>query len=154
MRISIIAPLFLAALGLAACGDDQPRACKAPPDAKARAVAPSSVPSGAYADPGQPANGQTAGGTGYNFQEAKSASEDAKACVKRQAWALAKSRDSTELVADAAVTACDELIARSAQAEAANYGGDFQKPYDLDVKAMGRWARLYVIQYRSGQCGD
>lgn len=148
MKTAIIAPLLLAAISLAACDDNHPKACKAPADIKARAAA--SPAADAYANPGPVAAGQP----GYNVQEAKSASEEARACVQRQAWALAKSRDSTDLVADAAVTACDEIIARSAQAEAANYGGDFQKPYDLDVKAMGRWARLYVIRYRAGLCSD
>ena len=141
MKTPAIAALLLSATALAACGSNH-GTCKAPPTAKVSAEAfakqrPIMV--------GQP---------GFEAQEAKAASEQARACVQRQAWALAKSDDRTDLVADAAVTACDEMIARSAQAEAASYGGDFQKPYDLDVKAMSRWARLYIVQYRSGQCVD
>lgn len=139
MKSSNIAVLFLAGLGLAACGN-RTGTCKAPPTAKASAEA--------FAKQRPILVGQP----GFEVQEAKAGSEQARACVQRQAWALSKSKDNTDTVADAAVTACDEMIARSAQAEAAGYGGDFQKPYDLDVKAMGRWARLYVVQYRSGQC--
>lgn len=132
--------LGITALGLAACGGHEAGTCKAPPSARVTAEA--------YAKPRPILVGQP----GFEVQEAKAASEQAKACVQRQAWALSKSKEPTSLIADAAVTACDEMIARSAQAEAAGYGGDFQKPYDLDVQAMTRWARLYVVQYRSGQC--
>ncbi len=139
MKRFATAALLLSASALAACGANH-GTCKAPPSAKVSAEAfakqrPIMV--------GQP---------GFEAQESRAASEQARACVQRQAWALSKAKDPIDTVADAAVTACDEMIARSAQAEAASYQGDFQKPYDLDVKAMTRWARLYVVQYRSGQC--
>jgi predicted small lipoprotein YifL len=140
MKSCAIAALLLSATALAACGQNH-GTCKAPPTAKVTAEAFSKPPRPIMV--GQP---------GYEVQEAKASSEQARACVQRQAWALSSSKDSTDTVADAAVTACDEPIARAAQAEAAGYGGDARAPYDLDVKAMGRWARLYVVQYRSGQC--
>lgn len=139
MKTFALAALMLSATALAACGENH-GTCKAPPTAKATAEL--------YSKPRPILVGQP----GYEAQEAKAGSEQARACIQRQAWALAGAKDSTETLAEAAVTACDDLIARSAQAEAASYGGDFQKPYDLDIKAMSRFARLYIVQYRSGKC--
>lgn len=128
--------LALAALSLAACDGGKGR-CKAPEAPKA-------------ADPA------TAGPVAPDVTgraDAQAASDGARICVQRYAWKLAKSEEKVPVVADAVVTACDAAIAKVTEAEQAAYGArDLNAAHEANVKAMTRWATLYLVQYRAGVC--
>ena len=81
----------------------------------------------------------------------RTATADARACVQRYAWRLSKGKDDTEVVAAAAVTACDGYIAAATQAEQ-GAGQDLNAVQDANVRTMTRWATLYVVQYRADVC--
>jgi hypothetical protein len=85
--------------------------------------------------------------------DARAATADARACVQRYAWKLSKGKDDTEVVAAAAVTACDAFIAAATQAEQGPAGAqDLNALQDANVRTMTRWATLYVVQYRADVC--
>lgn len=137
------AAIVLAALSLAACGQSRGN-CKAPTEIKAGEAATAAPP---------PAPRLSTDQEGFAREQARTASNDAKACVQRYAWKLAKSEEDTELVAQAAVTACDAFIAAATEAEQGAYGTrDLNAAHDANIAAMTRWATLYVVQYRTGVC--
>ena len=126
-------------LMLAACSDGSTGGrCKSPIDPKAEQKA-------AAVEPG-PVLDAEAGRV-----DARAATADAKACVQRYAWRLSKGKDDTEVVAAAAVTACDGYIAAATQAEQGG-GQDLNLVQDANVRTMTRWATLYVVQYRADVC--
>lgn len=130
--------LATAALTLAACGDGKGR-CKAPEAPKA--ADPAAGPMG-------PVTPDIAGRA-----DAQAASDGARICIQRYAWKLAKSEETVPVVADAVVTACDGAIAKVTEAEEAAYGTrDLNAAHEANVKAMTRWATLYLVQYRTGVC--
>lgn len=134
--------LAVAALSLAACGNGNGR-CKAPTEVKAGdAAAPVAPPPALRTDQ-----------EGFAREQARTASNEAKACVQRYAWKLSKSEEKSELVATASVTACDAFIAAATEAEQSAYGTrDLNTAHDENIAAMTRWATLYVVQYRAGVC--
>lgn len=134
--------IVLAALSLAACGQSRGN-CKAPTEVKAGdAAAPVAPPPALRTDQ-----------EGFAREQARTASNEAKACVQRYAWTLSKSEEKSELVATAAVTACDAFIAAATEAEQSAYGTrDLNTAHDQNIAAMTRWATLYVVQYRAGAC--
>jgi len=135
--IARFAVLGLAALSLAACGSGNGR-CKAPQAPKPLA---------------QPARAVAPGDKAYARVDAQAASDGARLCIQRYAWRLAKSEDETPVVAEAVVTACDAAIAKVTEAEQAAYGArDLNAAHEANVKAMTRWATLYLVQYRAGVC--
>lgn len=137
------AAVVLAALSLAACGQSRGN-CKAPTELKPGEAATTAAPPAP-----RPSTDQEA----FAREQARTASNDAKACVQRYAWKLAKSEEDTELVATAAVTACDAFIAAATEAEQGAYGTrDLNAAHDANIAAMTRWATLYVVQYRAGVC--
>lgn len=133
LRILLVAGV---ALTLAGCSDGPDGRCKSPidpkADRKAAAVEPGPV---LNAEPGR--------------IDARSATADAKACVQRYAWRLSKGKDDTQVVAAAAVTACDGYIAAATQAEG---GQDLNAVQNANIDTMTRWATLYVVQYRADVC--
>lgn len=134
--IARFAVLGLAALSLAACDGGKGR-CKAPEAPKA-------------ADPATvgPVTPDVTGRA-----DAQAASDGARICVQRYAWKLAKSEEKVPVVAEAVVTACDAAIAKVTEAEQAAYGArDLNAAHEANVKAMTRWATLYLVQYRTGVC--
>ncbi len=139
-----IVALAAIALTLAACGDAKGR-CKAPDAAKTDAAA------GKAAPPAPPPLRQ--GDDGYDRDLARTAAEEAKQCVQRYAWKLHRSEETTETLAQAAVTACDAFVAAATQAEQGAYGTrDLNAAHEANTQAMTRWATLYVVQYRAGVC--
>lgn len=129
------------ALTLAGCDDgtDGGR-CKSPIDPKADKKA-------AAVEPGPVLNAD------LGRVDARAATAEARTCVQRYAWKLSKSREDTDLVAEAAVTACDAFIAAATQAEQGPGGAqDLNALQDANVRTMTRWATLYVVQYRANVC--
>ena len=137
-RILLVAAV---ALTLAACGDGANGGrCKSPLDPKAAQKA-------AAVEPGPVLNADV------GRVDARAATADARACVQRYAWRLSKGRDDTEVVAAAAVTACDGFIAAATQAEQGPGGAqDLNALQDANIRTMTRWATLYVVQYRADVC--
>lgn len=137
-RILLLAGM---ALTLSACGDGSGGGrCKSPIDPKAAQKT-------AAVEPGPVLNADV------GRIDARAATADARACVQRYAWKLSKGRDDTEVVAAAAVTACDAYIAAATQAEQAPGGTqDLNALQDANVRTMTRWATLYVVQYRADVC--
>ena len=133
-------PRILLAAGLtlmlAGCGDGADGRCKSPIDPKAAQKA-------AVVEPGPVLNAETV------RVDARAATAEARACVQRYAWRLSKGKDDTEVVAAAAVTACDAAIATATQAEG---GQDLNAVQDANIRTMTRWATLYVVQYRANVC--
>lgn len=129
------------ALTLSGCGDGANGGrCKSPLDPKAAQKA-------AAVEPGPVLNADV------GRVDARVATADARACVQRYAWRLSKGRDDTEVVAAAAVTACDGFIAAATQAEQGPGGAqDLNALQDANVRTMTRWATLYVVQYRANVC--
>lgn len=139
LRILLAAGL---ALTLAGCGDETGGGrCKSPIDSKAAQKAAAAV------EPGPVLNAD------LSRADARTATADARACVQRYAWKLSKSKEDTDLVAEAAVTACDAFIAAATQAEQGPGGvRDLNALHDANVRTMTRWATLYVVQYRANVC--
>ncbi|MES2033255.1 MAG: hypothetical protein V4466_03680 [Pseudomonadota bacterium] len=130
------AVLAVAALSLAACDGGKGR-CKAPEAPKAAA----------------PTVAGPIGPNAAGIQDAQAASDGARVCIQRYAWKLAKSEEKAPVVADAVVTACDAAIAKVTEAEQSAYGArDLNAAHEANVKAMTRWATLYLVQYRTGVC--
>lgn len=129
------------ALTLAGCGDGTDGAhCKSPIDPKADMKA-------AAVEPGPVLNAD------LGRVDARTATADARTCVQRYAWKLSKSKEDTDVVAEAAVTACDAYIAAATQAEQGSGGTqDLNALQDANVRTMTRWATLYVVQYRADVC--
>lgn len=129
------------ALTLGGCGDGTGGGrCKSPIDQKAAQKA-------AVVEPGPVLNAD------LGRADARTATADARACVQRYAWKLSKSREDTDIVAEAAVTACDAFIAAATQAEQGPGGArDLNALQDANVRTMTRWATLYVVQYRANVC--
>ena len=138
LRILLLAGV---AVTLAACGDGSAGGhCKSPIDPKAGQKT-------AAVEPGPVLNADV------GRIDARAATSDARACVQRYAWKLSKGKDDTEVVAAAAVTACDAFIAAATQAEQGPAGTqDLNALQDANVRTMTRWATLYVVQYRADVC--
>lgn len=129
------------AMTLAGCGDGTSGGhCKSPIDPKAAQKA-------AAVQPGPVLNAD------LSRVDARTATADARTCVQRYAWKLSKSKEDTDVVAEAAVTACDAYIAAATQAEQGPAGAqDLNALQDANVRTMTRWATLYVVQYRADVC--
>lgn len=138
LRILLLSGL---AMTLAACGDGAAGGrCKSPIDPKAGQKT-------AAVEPGPVLNADV------GRVDARGATADARACVQRYAWKLSKGKNDTEVVAAAAVTACDGFIAAATQAEQGSAGAqDLNALQDANVRTMTRWATLYVVQYRADVC--
>ena len=138
LRILLLAGLTVS---LAACGDGSAGGhCKSPID-------PQAGQKTAAVEPGPVLNADV------GRIDARAATSDARACVQRYAWKLSKGKDDTEVVAAAAVTACDAFIAAATQAEQGPAGTlDLNALQDANVRTMTRWATLYVVQYRADVC--
>jgi len=147
LRNTLTAALALAAMGLSACGDrydgmSNPKICG---DFKTAAAAQTGAPVAAPSDAATPVD----------------------ECVRRWAYSLAGSRDSADIVAEAAVSACSGALTRwnqagvnqQAQAESAPpeqalslLTGQPTNPFaEHSAFAHGR-ALLYVVQARAGRC--
>jgi hypothetical protein len=133
LRILLTAGMVVALVGCGPGGGG--KVCKAPVESKAVAAPVAPPPAAAV----------------YDGPTARVASDDARACVQRYAWKLARSKDETPVVAQAAVTACDAFVAATTEIEG---GGarDLNAAHEANVAAMTRWATLYVVQYRANVC--
>jgi len=138
LRILLLAGLSVT---LAACGDGTAGGrCKSPIDPKAAQKA-------AAVEPGPVLNADV------GRIDARAATADARACVQRYAWKLSKGRDDTQVVAAAAVTACDAFIAAATQAEQGPTAPRTPTArQDANARTMTRWGRRYGVQYRADVC--